>query len=326
MKIISTFNPFAKNPCSNRASIREFKDLKKKSQIAVIAATSFAALGTLFLFGLGGVGTFRLLTHKFSPKKTTPSKTTVAENPKTRASKPNAPAGIPNYGQSCYFTSPMQALLASKSFEEIAKTPLKQIEKIWEVKRIRKNVNGRVPRQETDQEFEGRKEAQKALIDLIDAKRKEDPKALSNALKSFHEKLHLVFPSQNFLSPIGKSGDVPAVIFALSSLLMNPEFQLCENSLFLNGKERDPIKAPKVLIVFNQELPEIDLDASHSYKGYVDGTYQVTGFAEYTGGHYIAHVRFKGDWFTCDDSRVRRFDSSQCYDLKTSGMMVLERL
>lgn len=60
---ISLFNPFS----TEYTALKDFPKLTISQKITTIVLTILASLATLFVFGLGGVATFRALVKKYSP-------------------------------------------------------------------------------------------------------------------------------------------------------------------------------------------------------------------------------------------------------------------
>lgn len=230
----------------------------------------------------------------------------VAKNPKASqvAGKifNHSPVGFPQYGNSCWVASAMQALISSTHLESILRKELKprKIEELIRLKGTKDWVSN--TRDETSEELKQRKTIQHDLIALVEAyKRGEET---HKALKEFHQSL-IDFSKGGPgapLDPPGGIGDPWRLLCLIGRVFTEDVMENYLDDPHKNlrwGKEH----APKILMICLHSTTNDPLKADAPWN-FFKCQYRLVGAIGKTPGHYMAYVRRGNDWYLCNDSRV----------------------
>lgn len=238
------------------------------------------------------------------------------------------PVGFKNYGNSCWFTSAVQVLLASRHFEQIVNQPLA----------LRKNIEvfdrdengdmrrGWITRDETQDEFTTRLEIQRALLKFLDAIKIESPKQMQSEMVDFHKEMLKIVP-QYF--EIGKKG-FSAVLFDIIENVFEEGFLYFPNDLLLEQEHEEPFSQvainPKILFVpINDSVKGFSLDKVHDLSQHnIEGVFKLVGIRrKYSKQHATAFVLRNEQWFHCNDGAVKALQAN-VVDLKSGDILLFD--
>lgn len=233
------------------------------------------------------------------------------------------PVGFSNHGNSCWFAAALQILLASRYIEGKIREPLqkKQIEQI---------ENGEIlpPRDETDEEFQKRKNIQEAFIRLIDQRKVGDVNKVSELFKDLHQAILQNLPSADAFPKIGESDAPSSFLNLLHKIFEGPFFSVIGIDLFVEPslekmdgfdefnkykieKLRKFSNPPQIITIHMQPYYEMTLkvneviDLSVYMQNGEKARYQIVGFTDYLSEHYCAYAKSGEKWYFCDDDKVR---------------------
>lgn len=225
------------------------------------------------------------------------------------------PIGFRNYGNSCWFTSAMQVLLASGHFESVLSQPLEQEDK------------------ETENDFEARKHLQSAFLDFLHDAKPADSHMMNKTVKRLHKCIcefyeeHSKRPFQMTVHAIGSRGDSFELFECLryaigadyrfggylvsgSSPQSEPRFTEDKVELFAESAI-----APKMFYFVSDEKQDLALNSSLDLSGgFGTAEYRLVGVCKSPWrGHVTATVLRNGQWYDCDDSRVKLHNSNMLH-------------
>jgi ubiquitin C-terminal hydrolase len=234
------------------------------------------------------------------------------------------PVGFRNFGQVCWFTAGVQALLASRHFREIIKEPLVRWtnQDVFDVDENGYRRLGWIVRDETDEEFEARKALQEAFVEFFDVAEANDAQEMNRSIRQLHERLYEIVGSQKLIR--GRNLDFAKIGTPSDTRLFYDllEYLECANKVIpvnFDAKLQGEIekflsqyeKAPNMLLIPTaNKKKELDLDFTLNLSDKFDhAVYRLVGVKQYVPGHAIATVLKEGQWFVCDDSRVSQHHS-----------------
>lgn len=138
---------------------------------------------------------------------------TVKEDQKKTVASKNidmAPPGFENYGNSCWFASGLQILLANPCFEQVVRGPLKTVT-------VDRKIRGVFSyRDLTSEELEKRKNIRNALIELLDQRGERKPKEIKEVFINLHKTILANNPLAESFPEQGSQADCNAALFCLS--------------------------------------------------------------------------------------------------------------
>lgn len=279
-----------------------------------------------------------------TPKAKAPSKPeeVIDEIVVKESKKTNLPIGFINYGNSCWFASGLQVLLANKFFEEIVRAPIKT--------ETVKNYKRGVPdfRPLTAEELQQRKNIQTALIQLIDRRKERNSEAIRKALIHLHETILLnnILPEKPF-APLLQKADSAQIIIWLSEIFGYSDclFKNVDMRSFLNPSLKTPDEIETVLkgrfekremmpdLISFIDLPEIKvgcnlnamIDLSRFARNGETAIYKIVGVAQAVPGHWYAFVRNQDQWYCCNDGQVMD-QLNQTISIDGDNHVILERI
>lgn len=233
------------------------------------------------------------------------------------------PVGFTNYGLSCWLIAGVQSLLASRHFKEIINEPLVRWENVhlFDVDERGKFRQGWINRDETEEEFEARKELQGAFVDFFSVD-ENDSQEMNRSLRQLHERLYEIVESRKLIQgyQIGfKRIGTPADTRSLYNLLHYITGKDCVLKPFttaVDSKLQEEIqeflltyeKPPKMLLIPLKGVKrEMNINFTLDLSDILENTvYRLVAVKQCVPGHVIAAVLKEGQWFDCDDSRVLR--------------------
>jgi ubiquitin C-terminal hydrolase len=233
---------------------------------------------------------------------------------------PNEPLGFKNYGFSCWVGAAMQALLACKHFEEIARRPLSNSEVLHGFERE--------PRKDTDEEFQQRVDVQNALIELFNIRKCGNQDQWTAALKKLHQRMsyRISRPGQADDSSVFFSRFIE--IFQCYESIFNDLDQRC----LCDPNYDDPIfgrtdSTPKIIITralcLNQSN-QINVNDPIDLSRFPNkGTYRCVGIVKQPPGHTFAYIHHENLWYRCNDEKVTK-EKLHSMDLANCDRAVLE--
>ena len=279
-----------------------------------------------------------------TPEAKTPSKAkeVIDEIVVEETKKTDPPIGFINYGNSCWFASGLQVLLANQFFEEIVRGPIKN----ETVKNYKRGVPNFRPL--TPEELQQRKNIQTALIQLIDRRKERNSEAIKKAMIHLHETIlqNNILPEQPF-APFSQMSDSERIIVWLSEAfgysdcifrtvdirsLLNPSLKTPEEiETVLKGRFEKREMMPDLISLIS--LPEVKvscnlnamIDLSRFAKNGETAIYKIVGVAQAVPGHWYAFVRNQDQWYCCNDGQVMD-QLNQTILINGDNHLILERI
>jgi ubiquitin C-terminal hydrolase len=215
------------------------------------------------------------------------------------------PIGFKNYGNACWFTSAIQVLLASRHFEAVIGQPLEQKD------------------EETENDFEARRGLQTDFLDFLHAAKASDSHTMNKAVKRLHKRI-CERPSMLKIPKIGSRGDAYRLFDCLHYVTgsdycfgahlafgsdSKSDIQFME---FTSKRFVDSKIAPKMFYFLRDDERDLGLDSSLNLSGgFGNAEYRLVGVCKSPWrGHDTATVLRNGQWYDCDDARVKLHNSN----------------
>lgn len=299
------------------------------------AFTTLARIGRIFIASVTIVCTLGCALLSKSIRKLISKKAeTIRFAVAVPANQALPPIGITNHGNSCWFASAIQMLLASPYFEEIVCESLAK--------------NGPQP-------------VLKAILELIERQKGRDPQGISTAVRKLHEAF--CHHDAHFYRP-GFGSDPYEVINSIYSELKWPDrimFSTTMEHFFrvpLQVHNPAPVIEPlgrskmggvihlgpaeipehpfKKLVEDGKQLPDLiyirNIDSAHPddlaqiiHLLEFGAKYRVIAVTKSTPGHEAAYVRTHNRWYLVDDQVVTQA-SIQEVNRNLPGNIILERI
>ncbi|MFV0340399.1 MAG: hypothetical protein ACK5MA_07230 [Parachlamydiaceae bacterium] len=312
-----------KNACNNYFHLIRHPDEAERKRDKLLTAAAILSCITIVVPVAMGLG---YLVGRIKQRAEDPKLSAVANL-----------VGFKNYGNSCWLTSAMQVLLASRYFEEIVRQPLVQWKDINVFDRDEHgNVRrGWITRDETEGEFGTRQEIQKALIEFLDEFKSQNRKRMQGAMVDFHKRMLQIVENGEFAQgrpqfyEIGKMG-FSSELFEIIENVFGEDFRFFPNDLFLHESEDSFSEAaisPKMLFIpFNESKKGFSLDTTYDLSQHlVEGEFRLVGIRrKYSKNHATALVLKSGKWFHCNDGSVTKYQSKSI-DVKAGDILILEK-
>lgn len=211
----------------------------------------------------------------------------------------NEPIGLSNYGQSCWFGSGLQILLANRFFEESAQKPI-------------------LAQELTEEQQHNKQTFQTALAKVFQT-RQNGIDAFTKSVKNLHKTILNLFPD---FPGIGHS-DAPNTLFKLlRDDLLDEDFFYCSAGGLLkpgaisNQWLKESLSycphPRKILCLYDDTglrnvnflNQVIDLNVKEPTSHEKDFRYRIVGFAVNSGRHWISYNCYSDQWFLCDDHTI----------------------
>ncbi len=256
------------------------------------------------------------------------------------SSHPNhrPPIGFNNYGASCWFSTPLQAVLAHKNAEELIRKPLVRNMAHLTVEREFKNDRYSrwiaITRPETDEELNNRKNIQEALIHVIEQRKQGNSKGLEKATKELH---HLAITRNPKFKKIGSASNSSETFSMLENVFddfyhkrvgksewLSPILPLHPSETQLDCAAKKDLRLIALTlddtITCNLANPLI-----FSTPNGKDLPYRIVSWVREVPGHYIAYINKDGQWYCCNDGDVKKAELTSI-DIGQRDSVILEQI